>query len=178
MKKIISICFLALALAMPNLSTACVGKTVYLGITPNERLLAEIASLLISERTGSTVQIDVYNNATELYNAVKHGKVNFIFESTSAAPEAIGKPKNLTFDQIKNEYRTKLNLTWLEPGSTKYAPVLTSETLSTYPALPKLLNKLSKALENDTYLKMVKSVESGEKPKKLAKDFLKGKKLI
>jgi glycine betaine/choline ABC-type transport system substrate-binding protein len=50
--------------------------------------------------------------------------------------------------------------------------------MAIYPALPKLLNKLSGALANDTYTKLLKTVESGDKTKKVAKDFLKGKKLI
>jgi len=56
--------------------------------------------------------------------------------------------------------------------------VLTVDTLSNYPALPKLLNKLSGVLTNDTYTKLLKSVDSSDKTRKVAKDFLKGKKLI
>ena len=180
MKKIIFLCVLTSILAMVHLSFACVGRTVHLGISnaPNERLLAEIASLLIIERTGSTVQIDVYKDSAELYNAVKQGNVNFFFESPSRAAVVIGTPKDSAYGQIKSAYKTKFNLTWLELGATRYAPVLTAETLATYPALPKLLNKLTIALANDTYAKLLKSVESGEKAKKVAKDFLKGKKLI
>ncbi len=182
MKKIIYLCIFASIITVVGLSNACVGRTVHLGISnaANERLLAELASLLIIERTGSTVQIDVYKDSNELYKAIKQGNVNVFFESPLRAAEVVGKPKDSTYDQIKREYRTKLNLTWLElfGGSTKYAPVLTAETLSTYPALPKLLNKLSGALANDTYTKLLKSVESPDKTKKVAKDFLKGRKLI
>ena len=182
MKKIISLCVLASILTVVHLSFGCVGKTVHLGISnaTNERLLAELASLLIAERTGSTVQIDVYKDSTDLYKAIKQGNVNMFFESPLRAAEVVGKPKDSTHDQIKSEYRTKLNLTWLElfGSSIKYGPVLTAETLSTYPALPKLLNKLSGVLTNDTYLKLLKSVDSPDKTKKVAKDFLKGKKLI
>jgi len=55
---------------------------------------------------------------------------------------------------------------------------LTADTLANYPALPKLLNKLAGALSNDTYVKLLKTVESEDKTRKAAKDFLKGKKLI
>jgi osmoprotectant transport system substrate-binding protein len=180
MRKFIFVFVVASILAAVHLSSACVGRTVHLGISnaANERLLAEMASLLISERTGTTVQIDVYKDSAELYNAVKQGNVNVFFENTIRAAEVVGKPKDSTFDQIKREYRTKLNLTWLELSGTKYAPVLTTETMATYPALPKLLNKLSSALTNDTYAKLLKSAESGDKTKKVAKDFLKGRKMI
>jgi len=182
MKKIISLCVAASILAVVGLSNACVGRTVHLGISnsANERLLAELVSLMIVERTGSTVQIDVYKDTAELYKATKQGNVNVFFESPMRAAEVVGKSKDSTFDQIKSDYRTKLNLTWLDlfGVSMKYGPVLSAETLATYPALPKLLNKLSKALANDTYPKLLKSVESADKTKKVAKEFLKSKKLI
>ena len=182
MKKVIFLLVVASVLAAVHLSSACVGRFVHIGISnsTNERLLAEMASLLISERTGSNVQIDVYKDSSDLYKAVKLGSVNVFFESTGRAAEVVGKPKDAPHSQIKSEYRTKLNLNWLElfGGTVKLAPILTTETLATYPALPKLLNKLSGALANDTYAKLLKSVESGDKPKKVAKDFLKGKKLI
>jgi len=182
MKQIISWCLVVAILAVVSISSACVGKTIHLGISnaSSERLLAEMASLLITERTGSSVKIDVYKDSKELYNAVKQGEVNVIFENPSRGAEVVGKPKDSSYDQVKSEYKAKLNMTWLEPigGSLKFAPVLTADTMANYPALPKLLNKLSGALTNDTYAKLLKSVESDEKSKKTAKEFLKGKKLI
>lgn len=182
MKQVISWCLVVSIFAVVQISSACVGKTIHLGVTSaaGERLLAEMASILITERTGSSVKIDVYKDSKELYSAVKQGSVNVIFENPSRAAEVVGKPKDSTYDQIKSEYKTRLNLTWLDPigGSLKFAPVLTSETLANYPALPKLLNKLSGVLVNDTYPKLLKSAESDEKSKKTAKEFLKGKKLI
>ena len=182
MKRMILLCVVTALLAVIQTSSACVGRTVHLGITTatNERLMAELASMLIIERTGSTVQIDVYKDSTALYNSIKQGNVQVFFENTSRAAEMVGKSKDASFDQIKSEYRKKMNLTWLDQfGSpVRYAPVLAAETLATYPALPKLLNKLSGALPNDTYARLLKTVESPDKAKKIAKDFLKGKKLI
>ena len=186
MKKIVSLVILVTILAAAQLSSACVGKTIHLGISnsANELLLAEMASLLITERTGSSVKVDVYKDSKELYNAVKKGNVNVIIENTGRALEVLGKQKTpgaaSSFDFVKSEYRKSLNMVWLEPigGSQQYASVLTVDTLSNYPALPKLLNKLSGVLTNDTYAKLLKSVDSSDKTRKIAKDFLKGKKLI
>jgi len=184
MKRIM--CFVvAVALLMTTqVSLACVGKTIHLGISSaNERLMAEMASLMISERTGSSVKIEVYKDSRALYEAVKQGKVNIIMENTDRALEVLGKTKSAGpagVDSIKSEYRKNYNLTWLNSFGTtpQYAPVLTADTLSNYPALPKLLNKLAGVLSNDTYTKLLKSIESDDKTKKIAKDFLKGKKLI
>jgi glycine betaine/choline ABC-type transport system substrate-binding protein len=186
MKKVILLCVSALILTIAQLSLACVGKTIHIGIsnTSNERLLAEMASLLITERTGSSVSVDVYKDSKDLYNAVKKGNVNVLIETPGNALEMLGKTKGTvgssTLAFVKAEYRKNLNLVWLEPigGSQQYSSVLTVDTLSNYPALPKLLNKLSGALSNDTYTKLLRSVDSADKTKKTAKDFLKGKKLI
>jgi osmoprotectant transport system substrate-binding protein len=184
MKRII--CFvMAVAFCMTaHVSLACVGKTIHLGISSaNEKLMAEMTSLMISERTGSSVKIDIYKDSRALYEAVKQGKVNIIIENTDRALEMLGKTKSagsLGVDSIKSEYRKSFNLTWLNAFgvSPQYAPVLTADTLSNYPALPKLLNKLAGALSKDTYPKLLKSIESDDKTKKIAKDFLKSKKLI
>ena len=186
MKRVVLLFVAVSLLTIGHLSQACVGKTIHVGISnaSNERLLAEMASLLITERTGSTVSVDVYKNSKDLYNAVKKGNVNVLIENPVNALEMLGKTKaadgSATLALVKAEYRKSMNLVWLEPigGSQQYSSVLTVDTLSNYPALPKLLNKLSGALNNDTYSKLLKSVDSSDKTKKVAKDFLKGKKLI
>lgn len=183
MKRIICL-VAAVVLMAAHMSVACVGKTIHVGISSsNEKLMAEMASLMISERTGSSVKIDVYKDSRSLYEAVKQGKVNILMENTDRAQEKLGKAKNtgtLGVDSIKSDYRKNFNLTWLNTfgASPLYAPVLTADTLANYPALPKLLNKLAGVLSNDTYAKLLKSVESDDKAKKVAKDFLKSKKLI
>ena len=186
MKKVMVFYLAVSLLTIVQFSHACVGKTIHVGISnvSNERLLAEMASLMISERTGTSVKIDVYKNYKELYSAVRQGNVNVIIENPGQALEVLGRQKeatsSLSYDLVKSEYRKTMNLVWLEPigGGQQYASVLTADTLSNYPALPKLLNKLSGALINDTYSKLLRMVDSSDKTRKVAKDFLKGKKLI
>src|SRR5512133_3440616 len=93
MKRMVLLCVLAAMLVVIQSSAACVGRTVHLGITTatNERLMAELASMLIIERTGSTVQIDVYKDSTALYTAIKQGNVHVFFENTLRAAELVGK---------------------------------------------------------------------------------------
>ena len=184
MKRIMCLIVAGVFLMTAHMSVACVGKTIHVGISSaNEKLMAELASLMITERTGSSVKIDVYKDSRELYEAVKEGKLNIIMENTDSAMQMLGRTKSAGSpgtDVIKNEYRRRFNLTWLNSfGITpKYAPVLTADTLSNYPALPKLLNKLAGVLSNDTYSKLLKSASSNDTTKKVAKDFLKSKKLI
>lgn len=184
MKRIRCFVIAMVFLMTAQVSLACVGKTIHLGISSaNEKLMAEMASLMISERTGSSVKIDVYKDSRALYEAVKQGNVNIIIENTDHALEVLGKTKStgsVGVDLIKSEYRKSFNLTWLNSfgSSPQYAPVLTADTLANYPALPKLLNKLAGALSNNPYPKLLNSLESDDKTKKIARDFLKSKKLI
>lgn len=186
MKKLLCCIMVVSALAVAQLSGACVGRTLHIGVpnSANERLLAEMISLLITERTGTSVKVQVYRDNRELYGAVKKGEVNLLVETPDRALEVLGKTKEANGknvqDFIKSSYRSTMHLAWLEPfgGTPQYAPVLTVETLSNYPALPKLLTKLAGALNNDAYAKLLKSSDTGDKSRKAVREFLKTKKLI
>jgi glycine betaine/choline ABC-type transport system substrate-binding protein len=169
---------------------ACVGKTLHIGIidSPNEQLLAELASQLITERTGTTVKVETFKGQQELYNSVKKGQIGLLIENTDRGMDMIGKPRGASgkaaFETVKAEYRKSLNLIWLEPfgtvqggGAQMYAPVISSEILGNLPALPKLLQKLSGITSDSGYQRLLKA-KGTDKPKKIAKDFLKSKKLI
>lgn len=185
MKKLICCIVAVSVLAGAHLAGACVGRTLHIGVpnTPQERLLAEMMSLLITERTGTAVKVQVYRDSRELYGAVKKGDVNLLVETPERALEVLGKPKagdGAAREAIKSGYRSTLNLAWLEPfgGTPSYAPVLTVETLNNYPALPKLLAKLSGVLTNDACARLLKSADAGDTSRKAVRDFLKSKKLI
>jgi glycine betaine/choline ABC-type transport system substrate-binding protein len=170
---------------------ACVGKTLHLGIvdSPSDQLLAEIVSQLIMERTGTTVKVDVYKDSRQLYNAVRQGDVGLLIENTDRALEVTGKRREASakgaYDVAKAEYRKSLNLVWLEPfgsaggGSGQlYAPVISTEVMGSLPALPKLLMKLAGVTNDAAFGRLLKSAKGEDKPKKVARDFLKAKKLI
>jgi osmoprotectant transport system substrate-binding protein len=165
-------------------SLACVGKTLYVGVTANqsEMLLAEMISVLVSERTGTTVKILQFKDVQALYKAVGKGEVGLLVENTERAAGVIGKGKDASgkaaYELMKSEYRKGMNLIWLEPvgGTSVTAPVISVETVSNLPALPKLINKLSNTFNEDMYSKIMKSASGNNK--KTARDFLKSKKLI
>ncbi|RNC69154.1 MAG: hypothetical protein ED859_07995 [Desulfuromonadales bacterium] len=186
MKRIGTVAVVMAFLVCAQLSTACVGRTLFIGVpnTAGDRMLAEMVSAMISERTGTAVKVQTYRDVREVYDAVKQGKVNIIIESPERALTVLGKPNEpngkKAYETVKGEYRKTLNLAWLEPFgiSQGYAPVLTVETLENYPALPKLLAKLAGAMNSDSYAKLLKASETSDKSRKAAKEFLKAKKLI
>lgn len=185
MKHVVISLFLLCALFVAPQSQACVGKTLFVGTsgTPQEMLFAEIISQLITERTGTTVKIQQFKDSTELYNALKKGDVGMLVEGTDRALQILNRKESnsrLAYELVKKEYRKNLNLVWLDPFGTSQllAPVISVDTIGHLPALPKLLNKLAGVLNEDSYGKLIKSLKSDEKPRRVARDFLKAKKLI
>jgi glycine betaine/choline ABC-type transport system substrate-binding protein len=183
---ILCICSLGLMLMVSQISTACVGKVLHIGIQngPAEQVLAEMVAALVTERTGTSVKIVAYKDSHEIYAAVKKGDVGLVIENRARAVDMLGKqrdtnPKSAQ-EFLRREYQKTLNMVWLDGfgGPQPYAPVLSADTINTLPALPKLLGKLSGVFNDDSYNRLVKSAKSDEKPKKVARDFLKAKRLI
>jgi glycine betaine/choline ABC-type transport system substrate-binding protein len=186
MKNFFAVLVLALMLFVSHEASACVGKVLYIGISnsPVEQLIAEMVATLVTERTGTSVKIVSFKETKEVYAAARKGEIGLVIENRDRAFDVIGKPRDNNAktgqETLKREYQKTLNMVWLDSlgGTPPYAPVLTTDTLSSLPALPKLLNKLSGILTEDAYNKLVKSARSEEKPKKVARDFLKAKRLI
>lgn len=193
MKKIMLGLFAILLLSASH-SHACVGKILNIGIlnSVNENILAELVSVLVNERTGTIVNIKVYSDSKGIYDAVKNVEVSIIIENTERASKILNISKNednaKAYDVLKEEFRNRLNLIWLKPfgmlnredgtGQYYYVPVITDDVLINFPALPRLINKLGGSINDDMYTKLINSVESGGKPRTVARDFLKSIKLI
>lgn len=194
MRKIFFYPLIAMLFAFSHQANACVGKILYIGTlnSIHEQVLSEMLSILINERTGTTVNIKYYKDSKELYNAVKKNEVGILIENTDRAMEILGRQKEENMEKAynisKEEFKKNLNLVWLKPFSPLpinemknlyyYSPLITIDVLGNFPALPRVINKLSGIISDENFLKMVESVKSGEKPKKVARDFLKAKKLI
>lgn len=192
MKNSIILLLLSILLFTGTEAFACVGKVLYIGVStsPADQLLAEMVSVLVRERTGTTVKVVTYKTPGEIYGAVRQGQVGLMIENTADALELLKKPKEANgkaaLELVKREYRKTFNLVWLEPfgsmavngGNEIYAPVIAAEVLGNLPALPKLINKLSGVMNDGNYQKLLKAVKADEKAKKAARDFLKARKLI
>jgi len=191
MKKIIMA--ITILLFLPQ-ADACVGKILYIGTLNSapEQVLGEILCVLINERTGTTVNIKSYSSTKELYNALRKREINILLENTERSLDILGRQKvenaKTSYDISKEEFRKSLNLVWLEPfsplagnggkGHHSYVPVITVDVLTNFPALPRVINKLGGGINEEVFARLMQSVQAGEKPKKVARDFLKTKKLI
>jgi len=192
MKKMLLI-IMVLTLFTPK-AYACVGKTLTIGVTHSSegQVFAELLSTLVNERTGTTVNIEFYDDVQDIYEAVKQEKVDIAIENTARAMTLLNMPPEAdvkkAYKVVKATYEKEKGLIWLKPFGFLHnaegdapaytATILRVEVLNNFPALPRLFNKLGSTINDDTYMKLIKSMESGEKPKIIAKDFLKTKKLI
>lgn len=192
MRKITILIFTVFFLISSAHSYACVGRILTIGIvdTVNENLLAELISVLINERTGTTVNVKVFNNREAIYNAVKKEEIGIVVENTDNAMEMLDISKSgdmqKDYDVSKKEFREKRNLIWLKPfGSMPdnknlkyYSAVISEDVLINFPALPRVINKLKDVTVDKGFDKVLKSVGSGKKTRRAARDYLKKKKLI
>ena len=196
MKKALLILFLlsfVVGTVTVPLADACVGKQLHIGVTNSAEgiVLAEMISTIVNERTGTTVSVRLFKDEQELYEAIKAKQVDIFIENTARAMQVLNKPAESdarkAYEVVKAVYEKELGLVWLKPfgftnsgaGAPTYtATILRVEVVTNFPALPRVIDKLGSAITEESHAKLVRSVEAGEKPKKVARDFLKSKKLI
>lgn len=184
--------------ATATISQACVGRILYIGAleTSASRTMAELLVMLINERTGTNVKIRYFGDRADLYQAFQaheeESRIDIIVENTADAMTILKRPRIADPDQeyleAKQLYEKELGVIWLKAFGFRNskgdqtqalsAPLIRNDVLTNYPLLPRILNKLSGAIDGGTYAEMVARVESGDKARNVAKDFLKAKKFI
>lgn len=180
---------------------ACVGKTVFLGRMPGreQEVLTEIFTWMVSERTGTTIQVKALPDSRAMHAALQTAEVDLYLEDQGVALREILGQSAAGADSretVRREYEQRFNLIWLEPwGMTGrpapaavagpggaaapgfVAPVIRKDTLKKFPALSRLVNKLSGVVDDATLARLVK--ESEKRPARdVTKQFLKEKRLI
>ena len=151
-------------------SFACVGKTLIIGATstPNDTLLAQMMAVIINERTGTTVNVNYYDDYEKLFEAVKKREVNIYVENTERALQLLGKSASGTaenvYTSVKDEFKSQYHLVMLKPFGGKLSaqeqsfvdvPVIAEGILIEYPALPRVINKLAKVTGGKNYEKLL-----------------------
>jgi osmoprotectant transport system substrate-binding protein len=199
-QKFFRICLavIFLLVATTAVSQACVGRILYVGAieTVEGQTMAELLVLLINERTGTNVKIRYFDDNSKLYQAFKSHeeeiRVDIIIENTADAMALMQKDRIKDLDQeyltVKKFYEKELDATWLKAFGFKNikgsnnpsvsASLIRNDVLTNYPLLPRILNKLSGAIDEKTFSEMIGKVRSGSKAKNVVKDFLRAKKFI
>ncbi|WP_432822542.1 glycine betaine ABC transporter substrate-binding protein [Trichloromonas sp.] len=190
----LAVVLLATALAVP--AGACVGKTLVIGAkgTLQQELLAEMISILIAERTGTTIKVVKYETTAEVHDALMKADLDMYVEYTGVGQlevlkgEAVSDPA-AQYQAVKDVYNQDLNLVWLEPLGfdeprvvaagvpAQAAPVVRKDTLKKFPALARLINKLGGAISGETMLNL-EAQAAKDGPRDAARKFLKDGRFI
>lgn len=176
---------------------ACVGRKLVLGALEDDRqgMVSKILSILIHERTGTTVEVRYFKDMDELVAMVYKGKVDLFVDYAQPALVRLKEDfSNLTPEEsyriVKRRYDEEFNLVWLKPmgfsgRDSKGAPqgwaavVVKKDALKKFPALPRLLEKIGTKIPlSDDVLDSLVVQGRETKPAKVARQFLKEEKLI
>jgi len=202
MKRFISlfVCSLLVVLLTAGMTvtsaSACVGKSLVIGAmdNPQQQVLVQMVSILISERTGTTVKIVPIVGHAEAHEALLRADLDMYVEYTGIGQvvllndEPIADSKVL-FDAVKDRYNRELNLIWMQPfgfSVEEIAPVGTvaeaalvvrKDTLKKFPALARLINKLGGSVDAATMAALEKASVDGNS-REVARSFLKKNRFI
>lgn len=191
---------LLIVLIMTGLSVssaqACVGKTLVVGALgdPQQQVLAEMLSVLIGERTGTTVKVVPVAGHAEAHDAMIRAELDMYVEYTGVGQVVLLKGEPIAdsaelYKAVKDRYNQELNLVWLKPfgfADERYAPagtvadaapVVRKDTLKKFPALARLINKLGGAIDAPT-MKELETAGAAGNSRDVARKFLKENRFI
>lgn len=193
---LLSLLVFGLTVGLPLQGNACVGKSLLIGSAGSlqQDLLAEIVSILISERTGTTVKVVHFDSSLAAHDALLKADLDMTLEYTGASQLEVLKGEPISdaqqlFEAVKSRYNEELNLIWLQPFGfeapevvkvqvpTQAAPVVRKDTLKKFPALARLINKLGGSIDGQTIAKLESEAGDGNLHK-VARTFLKSNRLI
>jgi osmoprotectant transport system substrate-binding protein len=180
---------------LPGAGLACVGKTLVVGSTGGVRqdLLASMLAQLITERTGTSVKLVQHETSLSAHQALLKDDLDIYVEYTGVGQlqilegEALQDAEQL-YQAVKKRYNEEMNLVWLKPLGfeekkqgfdlpTQAAPVVRKGTLKKFPALARLINKLSGKIDAETIARLEQQTGS-QGVKGVARSFLKQNRLI
>ena len=175
---------------------ACVGKTLVVGAldNPQQQVLAEMLSVLIGERTGTTVKVVSVAGHAEAHDAMIRAEMDMYVEYTGVGQVVILKGQPIAdsdelYKAVKERYNQDLNLVWLKPfgfSDERYAPegtvavaapVVRKDTLKKFPALARLINKLGGSIDDST-MKELETASAAGNSRDVARKFLKENRFI
>ena len=199
-KSLILVLMLGFFVVLPNPVHTCVGRLLIIAVSDSadQDIMGQMLSVLINERTGTTVEIVRPGDVKRCHEAVLNGKaniyVNYIgigMAKTAGSSEADDPQKVYTL--LSQSYKEKFGMIWLKPfgfqgpltlgadgknnGPTLAAPVTTKDVLKKFPVLDRLINKLGGRIDNSTIDELRKKTEKQD-VETVVKEYLKAQRLI
>jgi len=176
---------------------ACVGRILTISMTdsPDQQMVAQIMSVLITERTGTAIEFVKAADVQESEKKMEKGEADIfisylgIAQGSVEGAESITNPQE-TYAIVKAHYLQNLGMVWLKPfgyfgptgnDSTQQqsiaAPVTTKTVLDRFPVLDRVINKLEGKIDNAILKQLAEQASSGD-PREVAKSFLKTRNMI
>ncbi len=178
---------LLLTAFLPAPAEPCVGRKLVFGTLSEGRdaMVSRVLSILVHERTGTTVELAFYPGEDELFAAAREGKVDLFvgFAGTDLPPEQ-------ALVAVRKLHEEEFNLAWgkmlgcggfAADGTPRgpAAPVVRKDTLKKFPALPRLLEKVGgKVALTDEIVRSLLEKGGNGREERAARDWLREVKLI
>jgi glycine betaine/choline ABC-type transport system substrate-binding protein len=191
MKRLLIVVVLVFACFLPR-AEACINLELNVGVVDSAegRMLAEIISTIILERTGVKVGIHYFSSSEELDEAVSQKKIEIMVENTTNALRLLNLPvesdPQKSLEAAKAVYKRDKGLFWMKPfgflkkddanGPSLTASIVTKEVLDKFPGLPRVLGKLT-VIDDATRAQLLAEAKD-KKTRRVAKDFLIAKRFI
>ena len=185
-------------LATPLL--ACKDRLLILAVgdSIDQVIMGKMLSILINERTGTTVEIAQPGDIEASHEAVLQGKANIYINYVGMAgagtegSNALDDPQK-AYILASRSYMEKFGMVWLKPfgfqgplpqaapsgevDRTMAAPVTTKDVIKKFPILDRLINKLAGQVDNKT-LEELREKSENQDVEITVREFLTSHKLI
>ena len=186
--------------ALPNPVHTCVGRLLIIAVSDSadQVIMGQMLSILINERTGTTVEIVRPGDVKRCHETILNGKANIYINyigtgrANTAGSGDVDDPQKV-YTLLSQSYKERFGMIWLKPfgfqgpltlgadgkkdGATLAAPITTKDVLKKFPILDRLINKLGGRIDNNTIDELRKKTEKQD-VKEVVRDFLKAQRLI
>lgn len=196
--------FVLLVLLSPpwlaNPAQACVGRCLTVAVTNSQDqvIMGHMLSVLINERTGTTVNVVELVDLSACHETVLKGKADIYIGYIGQRLEG---PKGSTpaddpqklYTLVSQGYMEKFGMVWLKPFGFKgplndaacrgevvgslAAPIATKDVLRKFPVLDRVINKLGSRVDNGMLEELRKQTENQD-VRETVRAFLKAHKMI
>jgi osmoprotectant transport system substrate-binding protein len=187
-------------LLLANPLHSCVGRLliVAVGNSPDQIIMGQMMSVLINERTGTTVNITQPGDLKACHETVLKGKaciyISYIgvAQADMGGSDVVNDPQG-AYTLVSQFFLENFDMVWLKPFGfqgpltneahykkdrvTLAVPIVTKDTLRKFPVLDRLINKLGNRIDNNIIEELRKKTENQD-VKKVVREFLKTQNLI
>jgi len=160
--------------------------------------MGQMLSILINERTGTTVNVIQPGDLKRCHETVLEGKADIYINYIGMGLAGMGGSSKADDPQkvytlVRQRYMEKFGMVWLKPfgfqgpltseanlkkdRATLAVPVATKDILRRFPVLDRLINKIGGRIDNNTMDELRKKTENQD-IKEAIREFLKTQRLI